>query len=116
MANSIFLEREQALEEFAGEDNIIGAFYCSSLASSLDDEFRFQLKKEELEEILKCKNFTSSWGGSRKLPYGFTEQGIYMLMTVLKDELTAKQSIALIGAFFNYQITVNINMISNDNI
>ena len=39
-----------------------------------------------------------------------------MLMTVLKDELTAKQSIALIGAFFNYQITVNTNMISNDNI
>ena len=28
------------------------------------------------------KNSTSSWGGRRKLPYAFTEQGIYMLMTV----------------------------------
>ena len=27
------------------------------------------------------------WGGTRKLPYAFTEQGIYMLMTVLKGEL-----------------------------
>ncbi|RFT39620.1 hypothetical protein CG398_03395 [Bifidobacteriaceae bacterium NR003] len=31
---------------------------------------------------MRCKNFTSSWGGFRYLPYAFTEQGIYMLMTV----------------------------------
>ena len=66
-----------------------------------DDEFRFQLTKEELEEILKCKKFTSSWGGTRKLPYAFTEQGIYMLMTVLKGDLATKQSIALIDAYKN---------------
>lgn len=40
-----------------------------------DDDFRFQLTKEELQ-ILRSKNFTSSWGGIRKLPYAFTEQGI----------------------------------------
>lgn len=33
-----------------------------------DSEFRFQLTKAEFNEILKCKNFTSSWGGNRKLP------------------------------------------------
>ena len=33
------------------------------------------------------------------LPYVFTEQGIYMLMTVLKGDLATKQSIALIDAF-----------------
>ena len=38
-------------------------------------------------------------GGNRKLPYAFTEQGIYILMTVLKGDLTTKQSIALIDAF-----------------
>ena len=64
-----------------------------------DDEFRFQLTKEEFKEILKCKNFTSSWGGSRKLPYAFTEQGIYMLMTVLKGDLAVKQSKILIKTF-----------------
>ena len=43
------------------------------------NDFMFQLNIEEWSKILKCKNFTSSWGGSRKLPYAFTEQGIYML-------------------------------------
>ena len=52
-----------------------------------DEDFRFQLTKEEYEKILKSKKLTSSWGGTRKLPYVFTEQGIYMLMTVLKGEL-----------------------------
>ena len=51
-----------------------------------DEDFMFQLSKEEYKEILRCKNFTSSWGGTRHLPYAFTEQGIYMLMTVLKGE------------------------------
>lgn len=37
------------------------------------------------------KNLTSSWGGRRKLPYAFTEQGIYMLMTVLKGDLAVQQ-------------------------
>lgn len=38
----------------------------------------FQLTKEELE-ILMSKNLTSSWGGHRKPPRVFTEQGIYLL-------------------------------------
>ena len=38
-------------------------------------------------------------GGRVYLPYAFTEQGIYMLMTVLKGELAVKQSKALIRLF-----------------
>ncbi len=53
--------------------------------------FMFQLTVEEMNN-LRCKNFTSSWGGTRYLPHAFTEQGIYMLMTVLKGELAVKQS------------------------
>ena len=64
-----------------------------------ESDFMFQLTKEEFSEILKCKNFTSSWGGTRKLPYAFTEQGVYMLMTVLKGELAIKQSKSLIRTF-----------------
>ena len=65
-----------------------------------DEDFRFQLTKEEFDElILMCKNYTSSWGGTRKLPYAFTEQGIYMLMTVLRGELAVKQSKALVRIF-----------------
>ena len=76
-----------------------------------DADFRFQLTKEEYQQILKSKfltsnysvdcsdsddnkndanliskNLTSSWGGNRKLPCVFTEQGVYMLMTVLKGD------------------------------
>ena len=51
------------------------------------------------ETNLKSKFLTSSWGGNRKLPYVFTEQGVYMLMTVLKGELATQQSKALVRAF-----------------
>ena len=62
-------------------------------------DLMFQLTKEETDSISRCKNFTSSWGGSRYLPYVFTEQGIYMLMTVLKGDLAVQQSLALVRAF-----------------
>ncbi|MBR3143909.1 ORF6N domain-containing protein [Candidatus Saccharibacteria bacterium] len=62
------------------------------------DDFMFQLSQDECSNLM-LKNSTSSWGGTRKLPYVFTEQGIYMLMTVLKGELAIKQSRALVRAF-----------------
>ena len=63
-----------------------------------EEDFRFKLTREEVEN-LRSKKLTSSWGGSRYLPYAFTEQGIYMLMTVLKGELAIQQSKALIRTF-----------------
>lgn len=63
-----------------------------------DEDFRFQLTKNELEN-LRSKFSTSRWGGSRYLPYAFTEQGIYMLMTVLRGDLATRQSKALIRLF-----------------
>ena len=45
-----------------------------------DAGFMFQLTEKEWSAFLKCKNFTSSWGGVRKLFYAFTEHGIFMLM------------------------------------
>jgi len=62
------------------------------------EDFMFQLTENEFEN-LRCKNFPSSWGGSRYLPNAFTEQGIYMLMTVLRGELAIRQSRALIRTF-----------------
>ena len=64
-----------------------------------DGDFMFQITRKELDEILMSQNVTSSWGGIRKLPYAFTEQGIYMLMTVLKGELAIKQSKIIIKLF-----------------
>lgn len=63
-----------------------------------EEDFRFKLTREEVDN-LRSKKLTSSWGGSRYLPYAFTEQGIYMLMTVLKGDLAIMQSKALIRTF-----------------
>ncbi|ETP71238.1 ORF6N domain-containing protein [Lachnospiraceae bacterium JC7] len=62
------------------------------------EDFMFKLTTEEVRN-LRCKNFTSSWGGSRYKPFAFTEQGIYMLMTVLKGPVAVQQSRALIRTF-----------------
>lgn len=68
------------------------------------DDFMFQLTDEEVEKLSRCKNFTLNRGTGRGSnikynPYVFTEQGIYMLMTVLRGELAIKQSRALIRTF-----------------
>ncbi len=44
-------------------------------------DFMFQLDKDELA-ILISQNATSSWGGTRKPPYAFTEYGILMLSSI----------------------------------
>ena len=88
-------------------------------------DFMFQLTSEEVDEISRSKNLTTiksstesedlvrsknltsrnnnffagQKGGTRKLPYAFTEQGIYMLMTVLKGEIAVQQSIKLVRLF-----------------
>ena len=70
------------------------------------EDFMFQLTREELD-MMKSQFVTSrsstlfqgQGGGRRKLPYAFTEQGIYMLATVLRGELAEKQSIYIMRAF-----------------
>lgn len=62
------------------------------------EDFMFRLTADEFKNLMS-KNSTSSWGGSRYLPYAFTEQGVYMLMTVLRGELAIIQSKALIRTF-----------------
>jgi phage regulator Rha-like protein len=58
----------------------------------------FQPDKEEWE-ILKSKILTSSWGGSRKLPFVFTEKGLYMLATILKGRRATETTIAIVETF-----------------
>ena len=69
-----------------------------------DDDFMFQLTVDEITELSRCKNFTTMQtkgikGGRVYNPYAFTEQGVYMLMTVLRGELAIKQSKSLIRIF-----------------
>ena len=62
----------------------------------------FELNDEEVEKLSRCKNFTLNMGRGSNIkykPYVFTEQGVYMLMTVLHGELAIKQSRALVKTF-----------------
>ena len=97
------------------------------LTSSLD------IKNED-EKGIMCKNYTSylisgnnnlrskfltlNLAKRRTLPYAFTEEGIYMLMTVLKGELAIKQSILLIKTFKRMKdfIVSNSNLLTTNEV
>ena len=60
------------------------------------ERYMFQLTSEE---NLKFQNGISSWGGSRSLPYAFTEQGVAMLSSVLHSPAAIQISIRIIDTF-----------------
>ena len=60
------------------------------------ERYMFQLTTDE---NLKFQNGISSWGGSRSLPYVFTEQGVAMLSSVLHSSTAIQVSISIIDAF-----------------
>ena len=76
-------------------------------------DFYFQLTKNEFLN-LKSQFGTSSWndyGGVRKLPYVFTEQGVAMLATVLKTSVASKMSVAIMRAFVAMRRYISSNLI-----
>ena len=58
----------------------------------------FQLNEEEFNN-LKSQFVTSSWGGMRKRPYAFTEQGIAMLSSVLRSSIAVQINIEIMRTF-----------------
>ena len=58
----------------------------------------FQLTKEELQNLI-CHFGISSWGGIRKMPFVFTEQGVAMLSSVLKSERAIRVNIQIMRTF-----------------
>ena len=62
------------------------------------DDFMFQLSVVEWNN-LKTQIATSSWGGVRKLPFVFTEQGVAMLSSVLRSERAIQVNIQIIRVY-----------------
>ncbi|MHC4260229.1 MAG: ORF6N domain-containing protein [Planctomycetota bacterium] len=62
------------------------------------EDFMFRLRKGEFED-LKFHFGTSSWGGTRKLPRAFTEQGVAMLSSVLRSRRAIEVNIAIMRTF-----------------
>lgn len=86
------------------------------------DDFMFELTKEEFESLIS-QNVTSKRGGRKKLPHVFTEQGVYMLATVLKGDVARDVTISIMRTFtkireftLSYESLVKeINEIKDDN-
>ena len=75
------------------------------------ENFMFQLNEVE-NQNLKSQNATSSWGGSRKLPFAFTEHGVLQLANVLKSERATQMSIKIIEVFVSLRdyLLTNLNL------
>ena len=58
----------------------------------------FQVTEDEFE-ILKSQFVISSWGGVRKLPFAFTEQGLAMLSGILNSDVAIEVNISIMRAF-----------------
>lgn len=63
------------------------------------DDFMFELTNDEVQDLWSQNATANINVMSRSMPKVFTEQGIYMLMTILKGELAERQSIALVRVF-----------------
>jgi len=75
------------------------------------EDFMFQLSEKEMNSLrshfvtskvslnLKSQFVTSSWGGTRKLPMAFTEQGVAMLSSVLNSKRAIETNIQIIRTF-----------------
>jgi hypothetical protein len=62
------------------------------------EDFMFQLTKNEVQNLMFHFG-TSSWGGTRKLPRVFTEQGVAMLSSVLRSKRAIHVNIAIMRTF-----------------
>jgi hypothetical protein len=72
------------------------------------NDFYFELSEEE-DKILRSKFSTSSWGGRRKSTKVFTEQGVYMLATILKSKIASDITISIIRTFAQMRRLINDN-------
>ncbi len=64
------------------------------------EDFMFELTREELKNLTSQFVISSSnWGGTRQLPFAFTEQRVAMLSSVLKSKKALQVNIAIMQAF-----------------
>ncbi|KAA6337325.1 hypothetical protein EZS27_014593 [termite gut metagenome] len=64
----------------------------------LPSDFMFQLTELEFRNLMS-QSVTSSWGGRRKLPLAFTEQGLAMLSGILNSDTAIEVNIQIMRAF-----------------
>lgn len=84
------------------------------------NKYYFQLSEDEFNK-LRFQIETANQNMMRSLPYAFSEQGVYMLATILRTENAVKVSLNIMEAFVlmrkflegNQNLILNINSINN---
>ncbi len=71
-------------------------------------DFLFQLTNQEFTN-LRSQIVTSSWGGTRYLPYAFSEQGVAMLSSVLRSKRAVAVNIEIMRAFVRMRALIEGN-------
>ena len=78
------------------------------------EDFYFQLTSDEYKNLkfqVETSNSNNNYGGVRKLPYAFTEQGVAMLATIIRTEIAAQMSISIMRAFVNMKKYISNNLL-----
>ncbi len=65
------------------------------------DDFMFQLTKDEFQVLISQSviSKTEKRGGTQKMPFAFTEQGVAMLSSVLKSKKAVQVNISIMRVF-----------------
>ncbi len=92
----VMLDRDLA-ELYEVETRALNQAVSRNLAR-FPEEFMFQLSPDEFG-ILISQIVTSSWGGTRKMPFAFTEYGVAMLSSVLRSKRAIKVNIQIMLVF-----------------
>lgn len=71
-------------------------------------DFMFSLTEQEFK-ILRSQIVTSSWGGTRYLPYAFSEQGVAMLSSVLRSGRAVPMNIEIMRGFVQMRSMIDSN-------
>jgi hypothetical protein len=72
------------------------------------EDFMFELDGMEIQN-LRSQIGISSWGGTRYLPFAFTEQGVAMLSGVINSSKAIEMNIAIMRAFVEMRNLVHDN-------
>ncbi len=104
MMNKIYLIREQKVmldRDLAELYGVLTGNLNKAVKRNIKrfpEDFMFQLTKEEFDNLI-FQSGTSSWGGTRNLPYAFTEQGVAMLSGILNSERAINVNIQIMRIF-----------------
>ena len=97
---SVILDRD--LAELYGVETRVLIQAVKRNMKRFPEDFMFQLNYKEFTDLIS-QFVTSSWGGTRKMPYAFTENGVAMLSSVLNSEKAIEINIQIMRVFNRFK-------------